>query len=119
MTAADTRSSGLAVRILPTFSIVAATTYFVVMGFGVPTFIYYPQVGEWHLARHQDLGPPMFFYGWLLYAGSAGLSGAGIAAALPPRLSLALIDELSWLSWLVPFALTGAVMFFLKSYFGL
>lgn len=109
----------LAARTLPAFSMTAAITYFIVMGFGVATFIYYPQVGEWHLTRHADIGPPMLFYGWLVDAALAGLAAAGVTAALPRRVSLMLVGEHAWLSWTVPVAVMVAIMFFLKSYFGL
>lgn len=109
----------LAARTLPTFSIVAAMTYFIVMGFGISTFIYYPEAGAWHLSRHTNIGPPMFFYGWLVDAGLAGLAAAGLAAIVPAGLSSSLVGAYAWLSWAVPVALTVAIMFFLKGYFGL
>ena len=107
----------LLVRILPAFSMGAALTYFFVMGFGIVSFIYYPQAGAWRLARHEGLGPPMFFYGWLLDAALAGLLAAGVAATLPRRVSAGILHIYSWASWLTPLALTAAVVFFLRNYF--
>lgn len=119
MTRPGAERSALAARTLPAFSIAATITYFVVMGLGVATFIYYPQVDEWHLGRHADIGPPMLFYGWLADAALAGLAAAGIAAILPPRVALALVGPCAWLSWAVPVGVTVAILFFLRSYFGL
>ena len=108
----------LLARVLPAFSIAAAVTYFFAMGFGVITFIYYPQAGEWRLSRHEGLGPPMFFYGWLVDAALAGLLTAGVAGILPRRVSIGLLRTYSWASWLVPLALIVSVLFFLRNYFG-
>lgn len=119
MMAPEAARSGLAARTLPAFSIAAAVTYFVVMGFGISSFIYYPQVGEWRLVRQAESGPPMFFYGWVVDAALAGLIAAGVAAVLPPRIPLALFGAHSWLAWVVPVGLTLAIMFLLRSYFGL
>ena len=111
--------TGRLAQVLPAFSIAAAVTYFLVMGFGVVTFIYYPQVGEWRLSRQDGLGPPMYFYGWLLDALLAGSVAAGAAAILPRRMSGQVMRAYSWASWITPVALTLCVMFFLRTYFGL
>lgn len=109
----------IARRTLPAFSIGAVIGYFLVMGFGLSPFIYYPLTGEFHLTRHEGIGPPMFFYGWLVYAALIGLAAAGLAALLPQRISLLLAGRLSALSWLMPIGVTLCILYFLRNYFGL
>ncbi|MBA4353191.1 MAG: hypothetical protein C0409_00725 [Novosphingobium sp.] len=108
---------GIAMRTLPAFSIFSSIGYFLFMGFGLSPFVYYPEAGRFTLTVQADLGPPMFWYGWLVYAAAAGIFAAAISWMMPHQVSLALVGRLSWLLWVVPATLMLIILFLLRHYF--
>jgi hypothetical protein len=108
----------LAVRTAPIFTIVATLTYFFSMGFNVAPFAYYPEVGEFHLsAQPESLGPPMFWYAWILNGIVAGLVAAAAWCMLPRPLGAVFGGRLSWLVWAIPALVIIATIYFLRTFF--
>ncbi|TZG27220.1 hypothetical protein [Sphingomonas montanisoli] len=108
---------GFAARTFPAFSIFASIGYFLFMGFGLSPFVYYPETGDFTWAAQPDLGPPMFWYGWMVYAAIVGLAGGLLTYLLPIRWSLALVRGLGWLLWAVPTLIMLIILFLLRHYF--
>ncbi len=101
--------------VLPVFSVISVLGYFVFMGLGISTFVYYPQVGVWTLTKHAGFGPPMLWYGWLSYSALSG----GIAAlfgAFWPAIGRSLTGQLSWVLWATPLAVGTAILLLLLGY---
>jgi hypothetical protein len=100
------------------FAVFASVGYFLSIGFNAAPFIYYPEVGEFHLTvQPETLGPPMFWYGWIVYGFIAGAIGAAIVHLLPRPLAATLAGRLSWLAWAVPTAVILATLYLLRSFF--
>ncbi len=74
-------------------------------------FRYYPEVGEFHLFRHNDLGPVVPWYGWLA---RAGLVSAAVAFAVPRSWSERLWP--GWV-WLAPAMTIVVILFYEKRWF--
>jgi hypothetical protein len=104
-------------RTFPAFSLVATVGYFLFMGFGLSPFVYYPEAGEFHRTVQSDLGPPMFWYGWMVYACGVGLFGSLLTWLLPSQASVTLATRLSWLLWVVPIIVMIVILFLLRHYF--
>ncbi len=115
--ASDTLQPGFAMRTFPAFSLFATVGYFLFMGFGLSPFVYYPEAGELHWVAHPDLGPPMFWYGWMLYAVGVGLVGGLLTWLLPVRMATAFATRLSWLLWAVPVIVMIVILFLIRHYF--
>jgi hypothetical protein len=69
-----------------------------------PLFTYFPAVDQWNMflvAGNEELGPPMWWYGWIASAALFGLFTAVIALLLPARAT-----EKAWRTafWSVPIA---------------
>jgi hypothetical protein len=77
------------------FTLAASAVYLLALVLGWPLFVYYPQVGAFHLPGHlpTNEGPPMKYYGWMAAAGLAGLAAA---VAVPLRVSARLPSSLAW-----------------------
>ncbi|CAN5478465.1 hypothetical protein BH10PSE12_BH10PSE12_34310 [soil metagenome] len=110
-------SSDFAARTFPAFSIFAAIGYFLFMGFGLSPFVYYPEVGRFAWTVQPDMGPPMFWYGWMVYAAGVGAIAGLVTWLLPRRVAGALIGRLSWLLWVVPVAILLIILYLLRHYF--
>lgn len=115
--AGSAASTGLAARVLPAFTLSGSLCYFLVMGFGLSPFIYYPETGRFTIAPQPDLGLPMLWYGWLVYSALAGLAGGTLAWLLPARRALVLAGRLAWLLWFVPTILLLVILNLLRHYF--
>lgn len=87
--------------LFPPFSVAFGAIYVVCMHFNNAAFVYYPVLGEWRAGRIDgaDIGPPMFYYGWLFYA-LVGAAAFALATAVIPQTVAAKI----WprLVWIVP-----------------
>lgn len=89
------------VPLFPAFSIAFGVLYVVLMHFNIAAFVYYPVLGEWHLGRIEgaDIGPPMFYFGWLFYALVGAVAFALVTAAIPKSAT----DKIwSTAVWVVP-----------------
>ena len=110
--------TGLGARAVPAFAIFASLGYFFSMGFNFAPFVYYPEGGEFYIRERADaLGPPMFWYGWIVYGALAGAIGAALFCLLPRSVGQALVGRWSWLVWGVPTLVIAATLYFLRSYF--
>lgn len=105
-------------RVFPIFSIVGSVTYFLCMGFNWTAVTYYPLIGV--LSREylapEVAGPPMFWYGWLVFAALFGALAAGLAALLPRRWVEAAALRGAWLVWVTPLVLILATAWLLRHY---
>ena len=95
-------------RALPAFAAGTAVFYVLAFAYNLTPFTYFPALNEWHwgvVGGSDELGPPMFWYGWLLYSALAGLAAGLVALFLPTKLT-----EKPWavLVWLVPL---GAIFY--------
>lgn len=89
-------------RALPAFAAAFSVFYVLAFTFNLTPFTYFPALNtiEWGVVGGSDTaGPPMFWYGWLVYSALAGLAAAAVALVLPAKLT-----EKAWtlLVWLVP-----------------
>jgi hypothetical protein len=97
-------------RVLPLFSIVFLIVYAIAMYFNLAPFSYYPQVGKFVAGvgpTTQQLGPSMYWYGWLSVALVIAVPIAAIAgfasdkvinriAPIAPWLAIALAVFFVW-----------------------
>jgi hypothetical protein len=114
---ADTPSWAYAA--LPVFSIVGAIGYLVCMAFNWAPFIYYPVVGEIHITPQSDIGPGMFWYGWIAYAALAALCASLLTLLFPARIRRALGERFAWSLWSIPFGVILIIVFLMRhSLFG-
>lgn len=70
--------------------------------FSWPLFTYFPEIDQWNwglVARSDETGPPMWWYGWIASAFLVGLVFAAIATLLPEKTT-----EKPWsvAIWVVP-----------------
>ncbi|MCB2109146.1 MAG: hypothetical protein KDE14_15655, partial [Rhodobacteraceae bacterium] len=89
------------------FSIFCGLGYAVAVYVNYPLFRYYPLVDRFSLTdiANRTLGPAMTWYGWIAIAALPAVVLAVVGKlALPSRL----IDKLTPLLWLVPFAILAA-----------
>ena len=108
-------SSHRLARALPIFSVLGSLGYFLCMGFNASPFAYYPLVGEFHSSpQPESLGPPMFWYGWIVYGALIGAAGSLLMLALPRRAALGLFGPLSWAVWVTPVFVVLATIYFLQ-----
>ncbi len=89
-------------RAAPAFAVAFAIFYVLAFTFNYTPFTYFPALNEIKLGvvpGSDTVGPPIFWYGWLVYSILAGLVGAAVALVLPAKLT-----EKAWslLVWLVP-----------------
>jgi len=82
---ADT-APGSAATFAVTFGIAFAVAYTVLERLNWPLFTYHPVSGAVAWWRQSEgVGPPMFWYGWIVLAGAAALAAAFAATRLPRR----------------------------------
>ena len=105
-------------RVFPIFSIVASVTYFLCMGFNWTAVIYYPVIGvaSREFLAPEVAGPPMFWYGWLVFAVLFGGAAAALAALLPRRIVASVATRGAWLVWVTPLVLILATAWLLRHY---
>jgi hypothetical protein len=99
----------IASRAFPAFAVAFAIYYapaYAFTGanssFSWPLFTYFPAIDEWRwglVPGNDDIGPPMWWYGWMASAAIVGLIAAVIALLLPARMT-----EKFWAlaAWVVP-----------------
>jgi hypothetical protein len=116
----------IASRALPAFAIGFALYYapgYAFTGanssFSWPLFTYFPAVDQWSwglVPGSDDLGPPMWWYGWIAAAILVGLVFAAVAMLLPEKATAKLWSVAIWvvpvamfvfllnweLSWFIP-----------------
>ena len=87
-------------RALPVFSVVFMIAYAAAMHFNLAPFSYYPQVGQFALGVAKptpELGPAMYWYGWITDAlVVAILVAAVVDFAVPARLTARMAPVTSW-----------------------
>lgn len=95
------------------FAVVYPLAYALAVYKNYALFTYHPALNEFGLGVEKSKdGPAMYWYGWMLTAGLAGLAAAGVASFVPAARRL-----WSGLAWLVPLC---AMLFFawlLRGYF--
>ena len=99
-------AAGFALYYAPAYCFTGANS-----SFSWPLFTYFPAINEWRwglVPGNDDIGPPMWWYGWIVSAVIVGLIFAVIALLLPERVTMKLW---SLLVWLVPI---GAFLFLIN-----
>jgi hypothetical protein len=99
---------------LPVFSMVGAVGYLISMAFNWAPFIYYPVVNEIHATEQADLGPGMFWYGWIAYAAIFAFGVSLLALLLPARAGRALSERFAWCLWVTPLAVILTIVFLMR-----
>lgn len=84
-------------RLFPIFSVAFAVLYVVCMHYNIAAVIYYPRLGEWHRHALDHDGPPMFMYGWMIYAFLGAVVVASVAALVPAALTAKIWSGWTWL----------------------
>ena len=104
-------------RALPVFSVVFLIAYAAAMHFNLAPFSYYPLVGRFAAGVAKptpELGPAMYWYGWLTDALVVAVAVAAVVGLLPERL----IGRASaLLSWTVPILVLAFFVWDLRSWF--
>jgi hypothetical protein len=95
-------------RAVGTFAVVFAVFYAFAFHYNLTMFTYYPAINlvVWGAAGGgPDIGPPMFWYGWIVNGMLLGTAAGILALALPPRAT-----EKIWpvVVWAVPL---GAMLY--------
>ena len=88
---------GFALYYAPAYSFTGANS-----SFSWPLFTYFPAIDQWRgllVPGNDNIGPPMWWYGWIVSAAIVGLIFAVIALLLPER---AIARLLAVLVWVVP-----------------
>ena len=88
-------------RATSAFAAAFAIFYVLAFRFNLTPFTYFPAINAWRMgvvAGNDTVGPPMFWYGWIVYSLVAGLVAGAVAYALPRSTDRAF----SVLVWLVP-----------------
>jgi hypothetical protein len=88
---------GFALFYAPAYSFTGATS-----SFSWPLFTYFPAVDQWNMGLvpgNDTIGPPMWWYGWIVSAALVGLIFAVVAMLLPEK---AVERALATLVWVVP-----------------
>jgi hypothetical protein len=89
-------------RALPAFAAGFGIFYVLAFQFNWPAVTYFPALNlwRWGLVNPTEMtGPPMYWYGWMIYSALTGLVLGGIALLLPARML-----EKAWtvLCWAAP-----------------
>jgi len=87
-------------RAASAFAAAFAVFYVLAFIYNLTPFTYFPAVNEvrWGVVGGSDtLGPPMFWYGWILYGFLVGAIAGAIAFVIPARLTDGLWGLLVWL----------------------
>jgi hypothetical protein len=95
-----------------TFGIAFALLYTVYERLNWPLFTYHPVLGNLDFGRQPTgVGPPMFWYGWIVLAAASAFVVAGIATIIPTRWLRRATVFCCALAVLWPAALTGLRIF--------
>src|ERR1700744_2469471 len=108
-----TQEAGLS-RVFPIFGIVFGVTYFFVWGYNVAPFSYYPMLNEWVWGAAKpspETGPPMLYWGWMVYGLGAGATAAVAGLLVPKDLFFRIGRYTSWLAWAVPLAMCYEILY--------
>ncbi len=104
-------------RVLPVFSIVLVVAYAVAMHFNLAPFTYYPSAGRFAVGIGKptpELGPAMYWYGWLSVALIVAVAVAVVGFAVPERLiQRAAVSG----SWVIALAVITFFLWDLRSWF--
>lgn len=102
-------------RLFPLFSVAFVIIYVPVLYWNLALFTYHPQPNEWQwLAAPPKAGPAMYWYG-VIATSAIAAAVVTLIGSLVPRETTARIW--SGLTWAVPVAAMGVIMFILKDYF--
>jgi hypothetical protein len=85
---------GFALYYAPAYSFTGANS-----AFSWPLFTYFPAIDRWNLGLvpgNDNIGPPMWWYGWIVSAIVVGLIFAVIAMLLPEKATAKLWATLIW-----------------------
>ncbi len=102
--------------LFPAFSIAFGAIYVVCMHFNIAAFVYYPVLGEWHAGMIEgadmaaDIGPPMFYFGWLFYALVGAAAFSLVTAAIPQSVTGKVWPSLVWIAPVIALAVSGYLM---------
>ena len=86
-------------RVVSAFAASFAIFYVLAFRYNLTPFTYFPAVNavQWGVVPgSDDLGPPMFWYGWILYGFLVGAAAGLIAFAIPARYSDRVWGLLVW-----------------------
>jgi drug/metabolite transporter (DMT)-like permease len=92
-------------RVFPAFSVAFAVLYVACMHFNIAAVIYYPRLGQWHVNALNRDGPPMFMFGWMIYA-FVGAIAVSLVSALIPKST---VDKI-WSGWTWAICLGAVVL---------
>lgn len=102
-------------RVYPVFSVAFAVAYLVAVEQNWPLFTYHAQTGAVGLfLEPPKTGPAMYWYGWLATATAAGAFTAGLAMAIPEKLSAGVNQR--W-TWVIPLLAIVTFAVLLRSFF--
>ena len=96
---------------LTIFSMVFGVLYLMAFYYDLALFRYYPEVGEFHWLRHDNLGGVILWYGWIA---TAGLASAALAFAVPRNVAERLWP--GW-AWIIPTATVVAMLIYERRWF--
>jgi hypothetical protein len=85
---------GFALFYAPAYAFTGANS-----SFSWPLFTYFPAINEWRawlVPGNDNIGPPMWWYGWIASSLIVGLIFAVIALLLPERVIMRIMAALVW-----------------------
>ena len=96
---------------LTIFSIMFGVFYLAAFYYDLALFRYYPEVGQFHLLRNDNLGVVILWYGWIA---TSALASAAIAFAVPRKMA----DRLwpGW-AWIIPAAAVVGMLIYERRWF--
>jgi hypothetical protein len=102
-------------KVIPVFSAAFALVYIISVEQNWALFTYLPRVGEWGwlvVQPAKEIGPPMYWYGWLVTS-TLGATAASVVAwpLLKNR------PTPYWLGWIVPLLVILSVFYFFRDWF--
>jgi hypothetical protein len=104
-------------RVFPVFSAAFGVIYVPAMNFNWPVFTYVPRTREFHpflFAPVGNLGPGMYYWGWLLTA-AIGAAIISAAAALVPERMAARVS-VAWVP-VFPICCVVVLLYILRTWF--
>jgi len=93
---------------LTIFSILFGVFYLAAFYYDLALFRYYPEAGQFHFLRNDNLGVVILWYGWIA---TSALASAAIAFAVPRKMA----DRLwpGW-AWIIPTAVVVGMIELLR-----
>ena len=76
-----------------------AVFYVLAFRFNWAMFTYFPALDEWHwgvVPGGPDVGPPMYWYGWIAYGILVAAAAGGLALLVPARATAKLWPAAAW-----------------------